>query len=169
LKVEYEGGSYKNIIATLPGTNTSSADVVIVGAHYDSVSSSPKAPGGADDACGDAIVLELARVISQHQFNHTVVFALWNDEEGGEKGSNAYAESAAANLEKIPLYFNFDSSCYDHEGHFIPDVMYNSQSSWAGELMTKDNTPYGINFTLTYNVHTCSADCLSFWSHGYLL
>ncbi len=167
IRVQYEDGSYKNIIATLPGTNTSSAEVVMVGAHYDSISSGPKAPGATDDACGDAIVLELARVMSQHQFNHTVVFALWNDEEGGLKGSNAYAESAAASSEKIPLYINFDSSCYDPGSHFILDIMYNSQSSWAKEMMTGDNTVYGINFTLTYNVHTCSADYLSFWSHGY--
>ena len=45
--------------------------------------------------------------------------------------------------------------------------MYNSQSSLAAELMTHDNTLYGTNFTLTYNVHTCSADYLPFWEHGY--
>jgi Zn-dependent M28 family amino/carboxypeptidase len=167
LKVEYEDGSYKNIIGILPGTNTSSEDVVMVGAHYDSISSGPKAPGATDDACGDAIVLELARVMSQHQFNHTIAFALWNDEEGGQKGSNMYAESAAQSSQKIPLYVNFDSSCYDPTNNFTLDIMYNSQSSLAAELMTHDNTLYGTNFTLTYNVHTCGADYLSFWSHGY--
>ena len=167
LKVAYNG-SYKNIIGILPGVNTSSEDMVMVGAHYDSTSSDPaRAPGATDDACGVAIVLELARVMSQHQFNRTIAFALWNAEEQGTLGSNAYADSAAKNSQKIPLYFNFDSACYDPTGKFTLDIMYNSQSSWAAELMTQDNTLYGINFTLTYNVHTCNADYKSFWSHGY--
>ena len=168
LKVEYEDGSFKNIIGILPGTNNSSEGIVMVGAHYDSISSDPaRAPGATDNACGVAIVLELARIMSQHQFNHTIAFALWNEEEEGMLGSNAYAEYAVNSSLKIPLYFNFDSSCYDPVGHFILDIMYNSQSSWAEEMMTQDNTLYGTNFTLTYNVHTCSADYVSFWSHGY--
>jgi len=167
LKVEYNG-SYKNIIGILPGTNTSSQDMVMVGAHYDSISSDPaRAPGATDNACGDAIVLELARVMSQHQFNHTIAFALWNSEEQGAHGSNVYAESAAKGSQKIALYFNYDSSCYDPTGNFTLDIMYNSQSSWAEEMMAQDNTLYGINFTLTYNVHTCGSDQTSFWSHGY--
>ena len=137
-------------------------------AHYDSVSSDPaRAPGATDNTCGVAIVVELARVMSQHQFNHTIAFALWNSEEQGAQGSNAYAESAAKSSQKIPLYINFDSSCYNPTGNFTLDIMYNTQSSWAEEMMTQDNALYGTNFTLTYNVHTCGADHESFWSHGY--
>ncbi|MGA7075229.1 MAG: M28 family peptidase [Halobacteriota archaeon] len=173
LKVEYEDGSYKNIIGILPGTDKSSEEIVMVGAHYDSISSDPnRAPGATDDACGVAIVLELARIMSQYQFNHTIAFALWNSEEqgtveSGGQGSNAYVESAATSSLKIPLYVNFDSSCYDPTGNFILDIMYNSQSSWAKEMMTQDNTLYSINFTLTYNVHPCGSDHKAFWSHGY--
>jgi Zn-dependent M28 family amino/carboxypeptidase len=106
--------------------------------------------------------------MSHYQFNHPIAFALWNDEENGNQGSHAYAASAAQSSLKIPLYFNYDSSCYDPQGRFVLDIKYNSQSAWAEELMTKDNTLYGIGFTLTYNVHTtCSSDHASFWSHGY--
>jgi len=81
LTVDYNGGS-RNIIGTLPGVNTSSKDIGMVDAHYDSVSSDPaRAPGATDNTCGVAIVVELARVMSQHQFNHTIAFALWNSEE----------------------------------------------------------------------------------------
>jgi hypothetical protein len=34
-------------------------------------------------------------------------------------------------------------------------------------MMTQCNSLYGIDFTLTYNVHTCDADYKPFWSHGY--
>jgi hypothetical protein len=95
LKVEYNG-SLKNIIGILPGVNTSSEDIVMVGAHYDSISSdAARAPGATDDACGAAIVCELARIMSQYQFNHTVAFALWNAEEQGELGSSAFVDAAA--------------------------------------------------------------------------
>jgi Peptidase family M28 len=161
--------SFKNVIAILPGTDTSSKEIVMVGAHYDSTSSDPaKAPGATDNACGVAIVLELARVMSQHQFNHTIAFALWNDEEQGNQGSNAYVVSAVQSAQKIPLYFNYDSSCYDPNNRFVLDIKYNSQSSWAKDMMTQDNTLYGIGFTLTYNVHaSCSSDHAAFWAVGY--
>jgi hypothetical protein len=169
LEVKYGDGSFKNIIAILPGTDNSSDGIVMVGAHYDSTSSDPaRAPGATDNACGDAIVLELARIMSQYQFNHTIAFALWNSEEHSPTGSTAYAESAANSGLMIPLYFNYDSPCYDPLGHLILDIMYNAQSSWAAEMMTQDNTLYGINVTLTYNVHiTHGSDHWSFWLHGY--
>lgn len=169
LKVEYQGyGRLKNIIATLPGIDNSSDEIVMVGAHYDSISSDPAhAPGATDNACGNAIVVELARIMSQYKFNHTVAFALWNDEEDSQTGSNAYAENTATNSSKILLYLNFDSSCYDPNGHFILDIMYDNRSLWAKEMMTLDNRLYGINFSLTYNAHICASDHRNFWAHGY--
>jgi hypothetical protein len=168
LHVEYQGGDLKNIIATLPGEDRSSNETVIVGSHYDTRSSNPAiAPGATDDACGVAIILEQARVMSQYKFNHTVAFAFWNGEEDGMKGSRSYIEYAAKNSLRIPLYVNFDSSCYDPEGRNILDIMYNQQSAWAQEMMARYNDIYGIDFNLTYNVHHCSADHTYFWSYGY--
>ena len=80
--------SYRNVIATLPGTDSASERVVVVGAHYDShASDSATAPGATDNGAGVAIVLELARVMSTHQFGDDIQFAFWNAEEerpGGE-------------------------------------------------------------------------------------
>ena len=167
LDVEYTDGSFKNIVGILPGIDASSEEIFMVGAHYDSKSSDPAdAPGATDNACGVGIVLEMARIMSQYQFNHTIAFAFWNNEEK-DPASNTYAMSAAENSLKIPLYFNFDSSCYDPSNHFVLDIMYDDQSLWAKEMITRINTVYGINFTLTYNVHTCNSDHLSFRSHGY--
>jgi hypothetical protein len=191
------GSILKNIIATLPGIDNSSEGIVMVGAHYDSEGECPgladtcraldchdsycieaamgecsapsdtcRAPGATDNACGVAIVLELARIMSQYQFNHTIAFALWSGEEDGI-GSRQYVNSMAHNSVNIPLYFNFDSACYDPEDRFILDVMYNNQSIWAKEMITQDNTLYGINFTLTYNVHTCGSDHKPFWGNYY--
>jgi hypothetical protein len=173
LTVEYEGGKYNNIIATLPGTDKSAGGIVMVGAHYDSRSvnitcSTARAPGASDNAVGVAIVAELARVMSQHQFNHTIAFALWNAEEEGMLGSSVYTGIAAANHAQISLYFNYDGAAYDPENHFILDLIYNNQSAWAAQMMVNDNTLFGINFTLTYNnCHNCNSDQSSFWEKGY--
>ena len=158
-RVPDRGSVYGRAVKTSDG-------MVMVGAHYDGISSDPaRAPGATDNACGVAIVLELARVVSQHQFNHTIAFALWNAEEEGNQGSNAYAESAARSSLKIPLYFNYDSSCYDPARRFVLDTKYNNQSAWAQELMTRDNTLYGIGFTLTYNVHTTAVPTMHHSGH----
>ncbi len=172
LQVAYDGSKYKNIIATLPGTDPS-AGIVMVGAHYDSRSVNItdvnlRAPGAADNAAGVAVVCELARVMSQHQFNHTLKFALWNAEEQGMLGSSSYTGVAAANNAPIALYLNYDGACYDPDNHFVLDLIYNNQSAWAAQMMEKDNALFGINFTLTHNkCRSCNSDQSSFWSKGY--
>ena len=106
-----EGGvqseTYRNVIATLPGQDPASDELVIVGAHFDSTSSTPgRAPGATDNGGGVAIVLELARVMSMYQFNHTVQFAFWNAEEDSMNGSREYVAFARENALDIPLYMN---------------------------------------------------------------
>jgi Zn-dependent M28 family amino/carboxypeptidase len=168
LKTEYQGGDHRNIISTLQGKNTSSDMIFIVGAHYDSISSNPdKAPGATDNGCGVAIVMELARIMSQHEFNNTVQFAFWNAEESGSSGCRDYVTYAARNSLNIPLYFNFDSSCYDPDNQYVLDIMYDDTSAPVAELLTQYNSLYGINFTLTNNIHTCSGDHLVFRDYGY--
>jgi hypothetical protein len=168
LNVEYQGGDYRNIIATLPGVDETSNTIYIVGAHYDSTSSDPNnAPGATDNGGGVATILELARVMSRYEFNHTLKFALWNAEEDGFKGSLGYADVASANDLNISLYFNYDSSVYDPYNRLILDVMYNDDSVWASYIITQHNRLYGIGFALTYNKHNCGSDHKSFQENGY--
>jgi len=168
LSVEIQG-NYSNIIATLPGVDITSNATYIVGAHYDSISSDPSyAPGATDDGGGVAIVLELARIMSQYSFNHTLKFAFWNREEDGMLGSVEYVKQAYDNVMNVSLYLNFDSSCYDPNGQMVLDIISNQQSSWVSDIMTECNTLYGINFTLNYNVHADHhSDHDSFWAYGY--
>jgi Zn-dependent M28 family amino/carboxypeptidase len=168
LFVEYHGGDLRNVIATLPGSDPTSSNIYMVGAHYDTVNLS-FAPGATDNGGGVAIVLELARIMSQYTWNHTVLFALWNTEESGPylKGSVVYIEYVVANNINISLYINFDSACYDPDNHFILDIVYNKQSQWVSEMMTRHNYIYNIGFTLTYNVHHCWSDHIPFWENNY--
>jgi hypothetical protein len=167
LQIEYQG-TKNNVIATLPGKNTSSDTIFIVGAHYDSTSSNPAlAPGATDNGCGVAIVLELARIMSQYEFNNTIKFAFWNGEETEPDGSEDFVTDAIENTLNIPLYFNFDSSTYDPDNQYVLDIMYNEESTPFADLLTQYNSLYHINFKLTYNVHSCSSDHRNFWESGY--
>lgn len=83
----YENGT--NIIGILPGIGPRSNRKVIISAHYDSEEN----PGADDDGSGVAGVLEAARVLSKHQFDATLVFAAFDQEEIGARGSRLYART----------------------------------------------------------------------------
>ena len=89
-----------NVVARLEG-RTDPHRLIVVTGHYDSCicsisqqDSTSDAPGADDDASGTAVVLELARVLSEH-FPHgldaTVVFAPVAGEEQGLYGSTGLA------------------------------------------------------------------------------
>ena len=168
LTVEYQSNYYNNIIATLSGVNDTSNAVYIVGAHYDSISSDPNyAPGATDNGVGVAIVLEFARIMSQHSFKHTLNFAFWNDEEDGALGSAEYIKYIVSNGIDVLLYMNFDPGCYDPDDRMVLDIVSNQQSNWVSNMMTEYNTLYDINFVLTYNTYTFVSDHTPFWDNGY--
>ncbi len=89
----------KNVLAVLKGTDTYDSRIFIISGHLDSratnvMDDSSNAPGADDDASGAAAVLELARVLSKHQFPSTIIFAAVCGEEQGLFGSEHLAEKA---------------------------------------------------------------------------
>ena len=114
-----------NVIAVLPGTSEPERQVLISG-HYDTINliyksgnagareldpegtAEAPAPGVTDDGSGTAAVIELARVMSQHQFRKTVVFIAFAAEEYGLFGSALYAQDAATRHDQIEAVFNND-------------------------------------------------------------
>jgi hypothetical protein len=88
-----------NVYAILKGT-TDPDRVYVVSGHYDSMCSSPTdakcdAPGANDDGSGTAVSLELARVMSKHKFDATIIFMCVPGEEQGLLGSTHFADEAA--------------------------------------------------------------------------
>jgi Peptidase family M28 len=87
---------HRNIIAVLPGSQNTDKSVILIEAHIDSRCESLcdigcNAFGIEDNATGTALVLELARVLSQYTFNNTIVFAVTTGEEQGTDGAMALA------------------------------------------------------------------------------
>ncbi|SPM29158.1 M28 family metallopeptidase [Mycobacterium terramassiliense] len=108
----------RNVIAQ---TKTGSAtDVVMAGAHLDSV---PEGPGINDNGSGVAAVLETAvQLGNSPQVHNAVRFGFWGAEELGLIGSRNYVESLNLDgLKDIALYLNFDMLASPNPGYFTYD------------------------------------------------
>lgn len=97
---------HRNILAVLPGTDTSNHEVIVIEGHMDSrceneCDISCQAQGIEDNASGSALVLELARVMSKCSYKNTIVFMLTIGEEQGLYGADAFADYC--NLNDIPV------------------------------------------------------------------
>ena len=89
----------KNVLGILPGTDPLDDRVFIVSGHYDSRATDVNdskifAPGANDDASGTSAVMELARVMSKHRFNSTIIFVAMVAEEQGLYGAVNLAKRA---------------------------------------------------------------------------
>jgi hypothetical protein len=86
---EYQGEPRSQVFATKIGADPS--EMYILGAHMDG-----RGGGEAvnDDASGTALVMEIARALSGPDVTtaKTIRFALWNNEETGLQGAEAYVE-----------------------------------------------------------------------------
>ncbi|SCX22695.1 M28 family metallopeptidase [Mycolicibacterium fluoranthenivorans] len=108
----------RNVIAQ---TKTgSAADVVMVGAHLDSV---PEGPGINDNGSGTAAVLETAlQMGSSPDVRNAVRFGFWGAEELGTLGSTNYISTLGVDqLKDIALYLNFDMLASPNPGYFTYD------------------------------------------------
>ena len=103
-----------NLVAILPGDRPESRDRwLVVSGHYDSIprpasDTTIDAPGANDDASGTAVSLELARIMSKHHFDATLVFLAVPGEEQGLLGAAHWAEKAKTEGRKIEAMITDD-------------------------------------------------------------
>lgn len=95
------GTQLQNLVLNLPGAAHSqhrNKPPILLGAHYDTV---PGSPGADDNATGVAVLLELARSLSQEPARYPVRLVAFDFEETSYKlaGSTQYA----ASLQQEPL------------------------------------------------------------------
>ena len=104
-----------NIVGEIPGTDKAD-EMVILGAHWDSWHAGT---GGQDDGAGLATVMEAMRILKRTglKFRRTIRVVLFDGEEEGLLGSQAYVREHVADpetmtlkpdQEKISLYLNVD-------------------------------------------------------------
>ena len=94
-------------------------NVVVVGAHLDSVSDGP---GINDNGSGSAAILETALQMAKVKPRNKLRFAWWGAEEAGLVGSTAYVAGLSDEAKaKIALYLNFDMVGSPNHVFFVYD------------------------------------------------
>ncbi|MBD2088789.1 M28 family peptidase [Microcoleus sp. FACHB-1515] len=112
-----------NIVAERLGTNPA-AGKILLGAHYDSVATSP---GADDNATAVATVLEAARLFSTIDTPRSLQLVLFDEEETGLLGSSAFVDrlqsdelQGAVILEMLG-YACYESGCQQYPGNLPID------------------------------------------------
>jgi len=104
-----------NLEVVLRG-NTARGEIVLVGAHYDTVRGSP---GADDNASGIAALIEIARALRGARLARTMKLAAFVNEEPpffywGEMGSKVYARAARRRGDDIRVMLSLEMlGCYD--------------------------------------------------------
>ncbi len=165
----------KNVIARQLGQTNPDA-IYLICAHYDSV-----ADFCADDnATGVSAVIEIARILSAQNTDSTIIYALWDEEEIGLRGSDFYAQLAADTSngntrDNILSVINLDMIGYDGD---VPGTPGDNQFDIdvrpiANSLEIKDDLLNLLN-TYTFDLNpivvnpgTTASDHARFWNRGY--
>jgi hypothetical protein len=112
---EYEvsGQVCENLEVEIRGTERPD-EIVLIGAHYDSVKGSP---GANDNATGVAATLALARAFAQNPAPRTLRFVAFTNEEppffqGRHMGSRVYAKRSRQRAENIILMLSLETIGY---------------------------------------------------------
>lgn len=125
-------------------------DIVLIGAHYDSVQGSP---GANDNATGVAAMLALARAFVGIQPGRTVRFVAFANEEppffqSRHMGSRLYARQCRARSEQITLMLSLETMGYysdapGSQGYPFPfSFFYPSTANFIAFVSNMENAPW---------------------------
>ena len=110
LEYEIDGRSVANLEVEIPGASLPE-ELVIVGAHYDTV---PDCPGANDNASGVAALLELARIYAERSTKRTLRFVAFVNEEPpffqtSRMGSRVYARELKERGENVAAFLSLET------------------------------------------------------------
>ena len=127
------------------------------------------APGADDNASGSAAVLEAARIFSQYTTDYSIIYAFWDEEEQGLRGSRHYAARAKDNHEDILGVINLDMIGWDSDNDGAVVISENEfpASLNLTEQAIKINVENQIGLSLEITNQLGRSDHVSFWEQGY--
>jgi len=150
-----------SVIATIPGTLEDGQNVVIIGAHLDSVGSSAtgRSPGADDDASGTASILEIFRILVENTYkpDYTLQFIGYAGEEGGLLGSQGIAAEYVKN--NIPVYavLQLDMTGYSNtRGPYTAGIVTDYTNADLNNFVRQLVTTYT---TLAWGNYQCGYAC----------
>ena len=167
------GAAAPNVIGIQRGTLYPDT-YVVCGRHFDSFSyeammGGGTAPGADDNATGVASVLESARIMTQYEFEYSIIYCAYGCEEMGLYGSEAYASRCQQQGMDIIGYFNNDMNGYLYGDQIHIDCIYPNSVEPIGTYYMNVSEVYypelpirHVNFTQGDSDHT------SFNNHGYM-
>jgi Zn-dependent M28 family amino/carboxypeptidase len=184
------GQTCENIEARIVGTEQPN-DILVVGAHYDSVQGSP---GANDNATGVAALLVLARRMAHTRPACTLRFVAFTNEEpplfqGPHMGSHVYATRCRERSENIRLMLSLETIGYysDEAGSqtypFPFGLFYPSTGNFIAFVSNMENAPWVKQLLTAFRLHArfpseggalwewipgvAWSDHWSFWQAGY--
>lgn len=134
-----------SVFALLPSTSPSDRYVVL-GAHFDTVS---RTPGASDNATGCAAVLAAARhLVGRDRRMSNLYVVLFDEEEGGLRGSRAFAEMLQAEGKEVVAVHTVDQMGWDEDG----DGAIELEVPYEGAVELYQEAARGVGFTGTIHV-----------------
>ena len=168
------GPSAPNVIGIQRGTLYPDT-YVVCGSHFDSFTwdamyGSGNAPGADDNATGVASVLESARIMTQYEFEYSIIYCAYGAEELGLYGSEAYASRCSQQGMNIIGYFNNDMNGYLNPGDEIHiDLIYPNSVAQIGDYyMNVANVYFPAMQVRHVNFTSGDSDHTSFNNNGYM-
>jgi Zn-dependent M28 family amino/carboxypeptidase len=189
-RYEVSGTPCENIEAEIRGKGNP-GDIVLIGAHYDSVQGSP---GANDNATGVAALLALANRLAKTSPSRTLRFVAFANEEppffqSRHMGSRVYARRCRERGEKIVLMLSLETIGYysDEPGSqrypFPFSFFYPSTANFIAFVSNMEHAPWVRRLLTSFRRHTqfpseggalwewipgvAWSDHWSFWKEGY--
>lgn len=167
------GAAAPNVIGIQRGTLYPDT-YVVCGSHFDSFSyqamyGGGNAPGADDNATGVASVLESARIMTQYEFEYSIVYCAYGCEEMGLYGSEAYASRCQEEGMDIIGYFNNDMNGYLYGDQIHIDCIYPNSVEPIGTYYMNVGSVYYPELPIRHvNFNQGDSDHTSFNNHGYM-
>ncbi len=155
-----------NVIAEKTGTKYPNQQYIICG-HYDDMPTGPLAPGADDNGSGTCAVMEAARILSSFNFDYTLIFIAFDEEELGLYGSRAYSDSAFANHDSIVGVINLDMIAWDSNNDQLYQVTTNNSSLMLADDMIAASLLYQPNLVPVKHIGSYGSDQIRFWNNGF--
>ena len=175
-----------NVVAELGGT-TRGSEILIVGAHFDSIA---EGPGANDNGSGVAGTLELARLLARDPQSRTIRFvAFYNEESVYPWGARLYAKSCREKNENIVGMICLETIGYytdaPNSQHYPSplSLFYPSTGNFVGFVGSVDYKPFLHDAIWAFRTQTqfpsrgvaapgfmkdaTRSDHAAFWSSGY--
>ena len=181
----------ENLEAEVRGTKHPD-EILLIGAHYDSVQGSP---GANDNATGVAAMMALARKFRREQPERTVRFVAFPNEEPpffqtSQMGSLVYAERSRKRNERIILMLSLETLGYHSDAPgsqrypFPFGLFHPSIADFIAFVSNTDNGPWVQRLVKSFRGHVqfpsegaaiwsvipgvAWSDHWAFWQYGYM-